>query len=136
MGLIGRQQSTGAFSKLDDISSTFDGSRVMFALTLAGDAFFADNPFTLLVSVDGVVLEPNTAYTIIEDQIKFTSAPANGANAFIVVLSTVTFSASQKFRSLTVGRRTGTTATIDLHGKNFVIQDRSGIFHTIALNVA
>ena len=136
MGLIGRQQTSGAFQKLDDISSTFDGSKVMFGLTSSGDAFYADNPFTLLVSVNGVVLEPNTAYTIIEDRIKFTSAPANGANAFIVVLSTVTFSAPQKFSSLSIGRRTGTAATVDLKGQNFVIQDRSGTFHPIALNVA
>ena len=27
MGLIGRQQSTGAFAKLDDISTLFDGSK-------------------------------------------------------------------------------------------------------------
>ena len=136
MGLIGRQQTSGAFQKLDDISSTFDGSKVMFGLTSSGDAFYADNPFTLLVSVNGVVLEPNTAYTIIEDRIKFTSAPANGANALMVVLSTVTFSASQKSSSLSIGRRTGTAATLDLKGQNFVIQDRSGTFHTIALNVA
>ena len=64
MGLIGRQQTSGAFQKLDDISSTFDGSKVMFGLTSSGDAFYADNPFTLLVSVNGVVLEPNTAYSI------------------------------------------------------------------------
>ena len=136
MGLIGRQQTSGAIQKLDDISSTFDGSKVMFGLTSSGDAFYADNPFTLLVSVNGVVLEPNTAYTIFEDRITFTSPPANGANAFIVVLSTVTFSASQKFSSLSIGKRTGSAATIDLKGQNFVIQDRSGTFHTIALNVA
>ena len=76
MGLIGRQQSTGAFAKLDDISTLFDGSKKTFNLTLGGEAFYASNPFTVLVSVGGVILEPNNGYTIIENQITFTSAPA------------------------------------------------------------
>ena len=33
MGLIGRQQSSGAFLKLDDISSQFNGSTTSFNLT-------------------------------------------------------------------------------------------------------
>ena len=53
MGLIGRQQSTGAFAKLDDISTLFDGSRKIFNLTLGGEALYARNPFTLLDSVGG-----------------------------------------------------------------------------------
>ena len=84
MGLIGRQQSTGAFAKLDDISTLFDGSRKIFNLTLGGEAFYASNPFTLLVSVGGVIQEPNNAYTIIENQITFTTAPPNGTNNILV----------------------------------------------------
>ena len=88
MGLIGRQETTGAFAKLDDISSLFDGSATTFNLTLGGVSFFAANPLTLLVSVGGVVQEPASAYTIVENQIQFTTPPANGASGFIVVLST------------------------------------------------
>lgn len=88
MGLIGRQEPTGAFAKLDDITSLFDGNATTFNLTLGGQDFFPGNPFTLLVSVAGVIQEPATDFTIIESAIKFTSAPANGASGFIVVLST------------------------------------------------
>ena len=88
MGLIGRQETTGAFAKLDDITSLFNGSATVFNLTLGGQSFFPSNPFTLLVSVAGVIQEPATDYTIIDSAIKFTSAPANGASGFIVVLST------------------------------------------------
>ena len=88
MGLIGRQETTGAFAKLDDITSLFNGSATVFNLTLGGQSFFPSNPFTLLVSVAGVVQEPATDYTIVESAIKFTTPPANGANGFIVVLST------------------------------------------------
>ena len=88
MGLIGRQEPTGAFAKLDDITSLFNGSATTFNLTLGGQDFFPGNPFTLLVSVADVIQEPATDFTIIESSIKFTSAPANGASGFIVVLST------------------------------------------------
>ena len=88
MGLIGRQETTGAFAKLDDITSLFNGNATVFNLTLGGQSFFPSNPFTLLVSVAGVIQEPATDYTIIDSAIKFTSAPANGASGFIVVLST------------------------------------------------
>ena len=88
MGLIGRQETTGAFAKLDDITSLFDGNATVFNLTLGGQFFFPSNPFTLLVSVGGVVQEPATDYTIVESAIKFTTPPANGASGFIVVLST------------------------------------------------
>ena len=88
MGLIGRQEPTGAFAKLDDITSLFNGNATTFNLTLGGQDFFPGNPFTLLVSVAGVIQEPATDFTIIESAIKFTSAPASSASCFIVVLST------------------------------------------------
>ena len=88
MGLIGRQETTGAFAKLDDITTLFNGNATVFNLTLGGQSFFPSNPFTLLVSVGGVVQEPATDYTIVESAIKFTTPPANGASGFIVVLST------------------------------------------------
>ena len=55
MGLIGRQHSSGAFIKLDDIASQFNGSTTSFDLKLGGEAFFAGNPYTLLVSLGGVI---------------------------------------------------------------------------------
>ena len=50
MAYIGRQQSSGAFLKLDDISSQFNDSTTTFNLTVGGDAYYPDNPFTLLAS--------------------------------------------------------------------------------------
>lgn len=138
MGLIGRQETAGTFAKLDDISSLFNGSATTFNLTLAGQAFFPGNPLTLLVSVGGVVQEPGTAYTVLESQIIFLTAPANGASCFIVVLSvpsTISTFATRAFSSLTIGQRSGNT-NIDLSGKNFTVEDRSGTLFNIALNAA
>ena len=132
MGLIGRQPSSGAFLKLDDIASQFDGSTSTFNLTLGGQAFFAGNPYTLLVSLGGVIQEPIAAFTINQSQINFASAPAAGADFFIVVLATTNVDA---LRTLTIGRRSG-AHNIDLHGRTFAVKDRAGNTHSIAFNLA
>ena len=133
MGLIGRQHSSGAFLKLDDIASQFNGSTTSFDLTLGGEAFFAGNPYTLLVSLAGVIQEPISAFTITENQINFANAPIAGADFFIVVLATTNV---ESLRTLTVGRRDGTAHSVDLYGRTFAVKDRAGTNHSIAFNLA
>ena len=132
MALIGRQQSSGAFLKLDDIASQFNGSTSTFNLTLGGQAFFAGNPYTLLVSLGGVIQEPIAAFTITESQINFASAPMAGADFFIVVLATTNV---DPLHSLTVGTRSA-AHQLDLHGRTFAVKDRAGNNHSIAFNLA
>ena len=88
MAYIGRQQSSGSFIKLDDISSQFNNVKTTFDLKVGGEPFFAGNPYTLLVSLGGVIQEAISAFQIVEDKITFASAPTSGANFFCVVLAT------------------------------------------------
>ena len=131
MAYIGRQQSSGAFAKLDDVSSQFNNSKTIFNLTIGGQAFFPGNPYTLLVSLGGVIQEPLTSFTIADDQITFASAPQSGANFFCVVLATTNVA---PIKTLTVGARSG-AQTLDLHGRTMSVQDRSGVKHTIGFNL-
>ena len=48
MAYIGRQQSSGAFLKLDGISSQFNNSKTTFNLTVGGEAYYPDNPLSLI----------------------------------------------------------------------------------------
>ncbi len=132
MAYIGRQQSSGSFLKLDDISSSFDGSAVRFNLTLGGAAFFPGNPYTLMVSLGGVIQEPISSFTIIDDQIEFAAAPASNANFFCVVLATTN---TDPLKTLSVLSRSGLNK-IDLHGRSMTITDRSGTKIPIAFNLA
>jgi len=132
MAYIGRQQSSGAFLKLDSISSQFNDSTTTFNLTVGGDAYYPDNPFTLLASLGGVIQEPITSFTIVDDQINFASAPTSGANFFCVVLATTNVT---PLTTLTIGRRTG-SHLMDLHGRSMSVTDRSGTVHPIAFNLA
>ena len=132
MAYIGRQQSPGSFVKLDDISSQFNNTKTTFDLKVGGQQFFAGNPYTLLVSLGGVIQEAITAFTIVEDQINFASAPVSGANFFCVVLATTNVN---PLSTLTIGRRTG-SHLMDLHGRSMAVTDRNGTVHPIAFNLA
>ena len=132
MAYIGRQQSSGAFAKIDDISSQFNNSKTVFDLKIGNEAFFPGNPYTLLVSLGGVIQEPLTSFTITDDQITFASAPTSGANFFCVVLATTNVA---PIKTLTVGARSG-PQTLDLHGRSFAVKDRAGNPHSIAFNLA
>jgi len=123
MPYIGRQQDTGAYIKLDDISDQFDGVKTVFNLTLGTKVFYAHNPYSLLVSIDGVIQEPVTSYIITENQITFAAPLASNASFFAVVLSTTTNAAPMT--SLTIGRRNGTAHTMDMHGEAFGILSRT-----------
>ena len=132
MAYIGRQQSSGSFIKLDDISSQFNNSTTQFSLKVGGEPFFAGNPNTLLVSLGGVIQEAITAFTIVDDKINFASAPVSGANFFCVVLATTNVN---PLSTLTIGRRTG-SHLMDLHGRSMSVADRNGTVHPIAFNLA
>ena len=132
MAYIGRQQSSSAFLKLDEISSQFNGSKTTFNLQAGGEAFYPDNPYTLLVSLGGVIQEPVTSFTINDDQIVFSAAPSAGAISFIVVLATTNVT---PLKTLTVGSRDG-AKILDLHGRKLAIADRSGVKHNISFNLS
>ena len=86
MAYLGRQLDAGTYLKLDDISSGFNGSTKNFSLTSGGTAFYPGSSYSILVSLANVIQEAETAYTIDQDVIKFTTAPANGAAFFCIVL--------------------------------------------------
>ena len=132
MAYIGRQQTSSTFLKLDDISSQFNTSTTTFNLTLGGEAFFAGNPYSLLVSLGGIIQEPISSFTIVENQINFASAPRAGADFFIVVLATTNVDPLQ---TLTIGRRSG-SHLMDLHGRSMAVKNRAGTTHPIAFNLA
>jgi len=132
MAYIGRQQTSGSFLKLDDISSQFNSVKTTFDLKVGGEAFFAGNPYTLLVSLGGVIQEAVSSYQIFEDRITFASAPIGGANFFCVVLATTNVS---PLSTLTISTRAG-AHTVDLHGRSMAVTDRSGTVHPIAFNLA
>jgi len=83
---LGRELTSGNYLKLDSLESQFDGSTTTFQLKSGGTDFYPGSSLSLLVSIAGVILEADTSYTINNNEITFTTAPANGADGFIIVL--------------------------------------------------
>ena len=79
---IGNQPTKGEFRKID--APTFNGSTTTFNLTGGGITFHVGSATQLLISINGVMQEPNTAYNVVSggSQIQFTTAPAAGTAFF------------------------------------------------------
>ena len=80
MAYLGRQPTYGAFERQ---SITPDGSTTTFTLT-----YTVASTSSILVSVSGVLQEPNEAYTLANGgtQITFTEAIATGETVFLIYL--------------------------------------------------
>ena len=86
MPYIGKSPLHGNYSKLDSISSSFDGSTTQFALTTNSTAVTPVTASAVIISINGVLQEPVTAYTVSGTNITFTSAPASTDTFFGVVM--------------------------------------------------
>ena len=86
MPYIGRDLNRGNYLKLDDISSSFNSSTKTFNLTVGGSAFTPGSAFSILVSVGGVIQEPESAYQVNNSEITFANAPTAQDSFFCIAL--------------------------------------------------
>ena len=90
MPYIGKEPEHGNYQLLDALVDSsdddFDGSITTFLLTADGVAVYPTSPTTLIISLGGVIQEPNTTYTVSGNQITFTTAPATSTTFFGVSL--------------------------------------------------
>jgi len=109
MAYIGSQPTVGLVTKLNDIASGFNGSTTTFQLSLppggTGNNFTPGSVYQIIVSLGGVIQNPNTDYTLNGSQITFTTAPASGLTCFIIALG-------QSINVGTPGAGTVTSASI------------------------
>ena len=121
MPYIGNQPAIGTYKKLDSISSGFNGSTAAFALASGGVSVVPDHARQCIISVGGVIQEPEEAFTVSGSTITFTGNPPSGASFFGIVLgdtldigqpSDGTVSASSLASGFSVGTSTITDASI------------------------
>lgn len=86
MAYLGRALTAGNYLKLDDLSSQFNGTQKTFNLTSGGQAFYPGSAFSILVSLGGVIQEPESAYQINQSQITFAVAPQVSDDFFCIAL--------------------------------------------------
>lgn len=89
MSYIGNPPVNGVFRKLDTIAASFNGSTTSFNLTSGGAPVFPGLTTNLIISLGGIIQEPNTAYTISGSTISFTAAPPAGTSFWGIQLGDV-----------------------------------------------
>jgi hypothetical protein len=101
MSYIGRTPSTGRYAKLDDISGSFNGSTTTFSLSIGSDTPNIASTAQVIISVGGVIQEPEKDFVIRISQIVFTTAPPSGASFFGVLLGETFNAAVPSTKSIT-----------------------------------
>ena len=86
MGYVGPEPKLGRNREVDDISSSFNGNTTAFTLQVGGLNVSPGSANDIIVSLGGVVQNPNTDYTVAASTLTFTTAPASGLGFFAVVL--------------------------------------------------
>jgi len=82
--------SSNNYVKLDNISSSFNGSSTSFGLAVSGTAYYPVSANTLGIYVGGVAQEPIFAYSVSGSNIVFTEPPASGLTFWGVGYGTTT----------------------------------------------
>ncbi len=111
MAYIGTQPVRGQYRKLSDISSGFNGSTTTFTTSVPpGTSNYyvtAGSASQLLVSLGGVIQQPDVDYTVNTYTITFTTAPAAGLSFFGVLMGDSLNSGSPADGSVTTSKLAG-----------------------------
>jgi len=86
MPYIGKEPEHGNYQRIDTIVSSFNGNLTTFNLRADSVKVYPTSPATMIISLGGVIQEPNTSYTVTGDTITFTSAPATSTTFWGVSL--------------------------------------------------
>jgi len=107
MPYIGKEPEHGNYQLLDALtapSGVFDGSRTVFNLTTDSVAVYPTSPTTMIISLGGVIQEPNATYTVSGNQITFTTAPATSTTFFGISLGDTLDIGTPSDNSVTVAK--------------------------------
>ena len=124
MPYLGQVPLTGNYNKLDSISGSFNGSTTTFNLTAGSVAMEPVVAPALLVSVNGVLQQPITDYTISGSTITFTTAPASTDTCFIVIMGGETGIGSPSDSTVTSAKLSGNLVapgTFDMNGQELIL---------------
>jgi hypothetical protein len=86
MSYIGTQPVLGQYRQLDNIAPSFNGVTTTFTTSVGGQSVTAGSAQQLLVSLGGVIQQPNANYTVNTNSITFLTPPAAGLSFFAVLM--------------------------------------------------
>ena len=124
MSYVGRNITTGNFAKLDAITTS---ATTTFNLTNGGVAYYPQSPNHCIVSLNGVIQSPTSAYTISGSTIVFSDALTSSDTIdFILVLGDVLnigtpSDATVGFSKITSNLITGATSETSIAGADSLL---------------
>ena len=124
MPYLGKSPQHGNYSKLDDFSGDFDGSDATHAVASNGTAITPVRPEALIISINGVIQEPTTDYTVSGTNITFTTAPTAGDNFFGVAMGEQLAIGTPSDATVTSAKLSGnlvTPGTLDVNGQELIL---------------
>ena len=124
MPYLGKSPQHGNYSKLDDFSGDFDGSDATHAIASNGTAITPVRPEALIISINGVIQEPTTDYTVSGTNITFTTAPTSGDNFFGVAMGEQLQIGTPSDATVTSAKLSGnlvTPGTLDVNGQELIL---------------
>ena len=124
MPYLGQVPLTGNYNKLDSISGSFNGSTTTFNLTASSVAMEPVVAPALLVSVNGVLQQPLTDYTISGSTVTFTTAPASTDTCFIIIMGGETDIGTPSDLTVTSAKLSGNLVvpgTFDMNGQELIL---------------
>ena len=124
MPYLGKSPQHGNYSKLDDFSGDFDGSDATHAVASNGVAITPVRPEALIISINGVIQEPTTDYTVSGTNITFTTAPTAGDNFFGVAMGEQLAIGTPSDATVTSAKLSGnlvTPGTLDVNGQELIL---------------
>ena len=87
MSYIGRNPAVGSQKILDNIDTLFDGVDTTFDLRYNGSPIYPTLSSSIILSLGGVLQEPNEAYHVSSDTIIFSQAPQTGIECWMLLYS-------------------------------------------------
>ena len=124
MPYLGKSPQHGNYSKLDDFSGDFDGSDATHAIASNSIAITPVRPEALIISINGVIQEPTTDYTVSGTNITFTTAPTAGDNFFGVAMGEQLQIGTPSDATITSAKLSGnlvTPGTLDVNGQELIL---------------
>jgi hypothetical protein len=85
LAYIGQQPVVGRYIKIDQISGGFNGTASGFTLAAGGQGVLPGTARNLMLSLGGVIQEPETDFTVSGSGLTFTTPPVSGTTFFAVV---------------------------------------------------
>ena len=117
MAYVGNTPSRGQWRKLTDISGSFNGVTTTFTTSVPpGSSQYyvtAGTASQLIISLGGVIQEPDVDYTVSTNSITFTTAPAAGLSFFGVLCGDALNTGVPSDGSVTTSKL-GSNLTVDL----------------------